>query len=56
MHLLWHSLIVSLCSADGQANLECKICGQKFSCRTHALMAPIDVYSEWVDATEEVNT
>jgi transcription elongation factor Elf1 len=42
-------------SADGNATLICKICGQSFSCRTHALMAPIDVYSEWIDATEEVN-
>lgn len=44
------------CRADGQANLECKICGQKFSCRTNALTAPIDVYSEWIDATEDVNS
>ena len=42
-------------SSDGNATLICKICGQSFSCRTNALTAPIDVYSEWIDATEEVN-
>lgn len=54
--MYWHCFLpLNSYSADGNATLICKICGQSFSCRTHALMAPIDVYSEWIDATEEVN-
>ncbi|PWN32314.1 Elf1-domain-containing protein [Meira miltonrushii] len=51
-----HEKAVNCKIADGQANLECKVCGQRFSCRTNSLTAPIDVYSEWIDATEEVNS
>jgi transcription elongation factor Elf1 len=36
--------------------LSCGRCGQKFQCQTNPIMAAIDVYSEWIDATEEVNT
>lgn len=34
--------------------LWCKICGQRFEARTNALSAPVDIYSEWVDACEAV--
>ncbi|PWN91226.1 Elf1-domain-containing protein [Acaromyces ingoldii] len=50
-----HEKAVTCKISDGNATLICKICGQSFSCRTNALTAPIDVYSEWIDATEEVN-
>lgn len=48
-------LLLYLNSAEGNATLICKICGQSFSCRTDPLTAPIDVYCEWIDATEAVN-
>lgn len=34
--------------------LSCKICGQKFSADTNPLDQPIDVYSLWIDACEDV--
>ena len=34
--------------------LSCKICGQKFSADTSPLDQPIDVYSLWIDACEDV--
>lgn len=34
--------------------LSCKICGQKFSADTTPLDQPIDVYSLWIDACEDV--
>jgi transcription elongation factor Elf1 len=35
--------------------LTCKICGQNFSTPTNALSAPIDVYTDWLDACESLN-
>ncbi|CCC67220.1 hypothetical protein NCAS_0A06620 [Naumovozyma castellii] len=35
--------------------LQCKICGQSFQTRINALSQPVDVYSDWFDAVEEVN-
>ena len=35
-------------------NLHCKICGQKFQTGINYLSAAVDVYSDWVDACEEV--
>jgi len=34
--------------------LSCKQCGQSFQTAINALSAPIDVYSEWVDACDDV--
>jgi hypothetical protein len=34
--------------------LSCKICGQNFSADTDTLSQPIDVYSQWIDACEDV--
>ncbi len=34
--------------------MSCKICGQKFSADTNPLDQPIDVYSLWIDACEDV--
>ena len=36
-------------------SLNCKICGQSFQTRINALSQPVDVYSDWFDAVEEVN-
>ncbi|KAK9473489.1 transcription elongation factor Elf1 like-domain-containing protein [Dipodascopsis tothii] len=32
--------------------LNCKVCGQSFQTQTNALSVPVDVYSEWIDASE----
>ncbi|AMD18684.1 HBL218Cp [Eremothecium sinecaudum] len=36
-------------------SLSCKVCGQQFQTRINALSQPVDVYSDWFDAVEEVN-
>lgn len=36
-------------------SLSCKTCGQSFQTRITALSQPVDVYSDWFDAVEEVN-
>ena len=33
----------------------CKICGQNFQTTINSLSKPVDVYTDWYDATEEVN-
>ena len=33
--------------------LKCRICGEEYQTRIHYLSEPIDVYSEWLDATDE---
>ncbi|EPQ31740.1 uncharacterized protein PFL1_01072 [Pseudozyma flocculosa PF-1] len=46
-----------LCKIDDKARigyLNCKICGQKFSTDTDPLTQPIDIYSLWIDACEDV--
>ncbi|WFD33244.1 hypothetical protein MCUN1_000057 [Malassezia cuniculi] len=51
-----HERAVS-CKIDDRARigyLSCKICGQKFSADTDSLTQPIDVYSQWIDACEDV--
>ncbi|KAL2753937.1 hypothetical protein ACRALDRAFT_1062917 [Sodiomyces alcalophilus JCM 7366] len=35
---------------SGVGTLSCKVCGQSFQCSINYLSAPVDVYSEWVDA------
>lgn len=38
----------------GVGHLSCKVCDQSFTCSINYLSAPVDVYSEWVDACEKV--
>jgi len=38
----------------GVGQLSCKVCGQSFQCKVNYLSAPVDVYSEWVDACDAV--
>lgn len=38
----------------GVGNLYCKVCGQKFQTGINYLSAAVDVYSDWVDACEDV--
>lgn len=40
----------------GVGHLHCKVCGQNFQSSINALSAPVDVYSEWIDACEAVAT
>jgi transcription elongation factor Elf1 len=35
-------------------NLHCKICGQRFQTGINYLSAAVDVYSDWIDACENV--
>jgi Transcription elongation factor Elf1 like len=35
--------------------LTCKVCGQSFQAPLNHLTQPIDIYCEWVDATELIN-
>lgn len=39
----------------GIGTLSCKVCGQTFQCSINYLSAPVDVYSEWVDAADHVS-
>lgn len=38
----------------GVGSLHCKICGQRFQTTINHLSAAVDVYSDWIDACEEV--
>ncbi|KAG0130064.1 transcription elongation factor Elf1 like-domain-containing protein [Tuber indicum] len=38
----------------GIGSLSCRACGQRFRMNINYLSAPIDVYSEWVDACDEL--
>lgn len=45
------------CKLDKKAAvgyLSCKVCGQSFQTDINALSAPVDIYSDWVDACEAV--
>jgi transcription elongation factor Elf1 len=35
-------------------NLHCKVCGQRFQTGINYLSAAVDVYSDWIDACENV--
>jgi transcription elongation factor Elf1 len=48
------SVTVKLDKKAGVGTLDCKVCGQKFQCGINYLSAPVDVYSEWVDAADAV--
>ncbi|KIW98499.1 uncharacterized protein Z519_00160 [Cladophialophora bantiana CBS 173.52] len=45
---------VKLDKKAGVGNLHCKICGQKFQTGINYLSAAVDVYSDWIDACENV--
>ena len=34
--------------------MHCKVCGQKFQSQINYLSAAVDVYSDWIDACENV--
>lgn len=48
------SVTVEMNKKSGVGELNCKVCGQKFQCGINYLSAPVDVYSEWIDAADAV--
>ncbi|KAI0398231.1 transcription elongation factor [Xylariaceae sp. FL0594] len=48
------SVTVKLDKKAGVGNLSCSVCGQRFQCGINTLAEPIDVYSDWVDAADDV--
>jgi len=49
-----NSVTVKLDKKLGLGNLSCKVCGQRFQTGINYLSAPVDVYSDWVDACDTV--
>ena len=50
------SVSCTLDKKNSIGTLSCKICGQSFQTRINSLSQPVEVYSEWFDAVEEVNS
>ncbi|KAH6658380.1 transcription elongation factor 1 [Truncatella angustata] len=44
------SVTVKVDKKAGVGTLNCNVCAQNFQCGANYLSAPIDIYSEWVDA------
>ncbi|SCU86749.1 LAMI_0D03466g1_1 [Lachancea mirantina] len=49
------SITCTLDKKNSIGSLSCKVCGQSFQTQINALSQPVDVYSDWFDAVEEVN-
>ncbi|SCV05549.1 LANO_0H09934g1_1 [Lachancea nothofagi CBS 11611] len=49
------SVTCTLDKKNSIGSLSCKVCGQSFQTHINALSQPVDVYSDWFDAVEEVN-
>ncbi|KAL1886954.1 hypothetical protein Cpir12675_006821 [Ceratocystis pirilliformis] len=50
------AVTVKINRRGGVGNLNCNICGQTFQCAINYLSAPVDVYSDWVDAADAVTS
>lgn len=48
------SVICTLDKKNSLGELHCKICGQSFQTAIHSLSQPIDIYSDWIDACEDL--
>ncbi|CAJ2507476.1 Uu.00g086620.m01.CDS01 [Anthostomella pinea] len=48
------AVTVKMDKKAGVGDLKCTVCGQSYQCGINYLSAPIDVYSEWVDAADAV--
>ncbi|KAI5962887.1 hypothetical protein KGF57_001326 [Candida theae] len=48
------SVICTLDKKNLLGELHCKICGQNFQTAIHSLSQPVDVYSDWIDACEDL--
>ncbi|KAI9772952.1 MAG: hypothetical protein M1840_008834 [Geoglossum simile] len=49
------SVAVKLDKKMGIGQLQCKVCGKSFQSGINYLSAPVDVYSDWVDACDIVS-
>lgn len=48
------SVICTLDRKNGLGELHCKICGQSFQTAINSLSQPVDIYSDWIDACEDL--
>lgn len=48
------SVICTLDKKNSVGDLHCKICGQSFQTAINSLSQPIDIYSDWIDACEDL--
>lgn len=48
------SVICTLDKKNSIGDLHCKICGQTFQTAINSLSQPVDVYSDWIDACEDL--
>lgn len=48
------SVVCSMDKKAGVGSLNCKVCGQSFQTPINVLSAPVDLYSDWVDACDAV--
>lgn len=48
------SVLCTLDKKNGIGELHCKICGQTFQSNIHSLSKPVDIYSDWIDACEDL--
>ncbi|KAI9757864.1 MAG: AAA ATPase Elf1 [Chaenotheca gracillima] len=48
------SIMVKLDKKAGIGQLSCKVCGQSFQTGINYLSAAVDVYADWIDASDEV--
>lgn len=47
-------VICTLDKKNSLGELHCKICGQSFQSGINLLSQPVDVYSDWIDACEDL--
>ncbi|KAG7193285.1 AAA ATPase Elf1 [Scheffersomyces spartinae] len=48
------SIICTLDKKNSLGLLHCKICGQSFQTAINSLSQPVDIYSDWIDACEDL--
>lgn len=48
------SVICVLDKRNLLGELHCKICGQSFQTAINSLSQPVDIYSDWIDACEDL--
>jgi transcription elongation factor Elf1 len=53
-----HNKTVEICfkKADQKASISCRVCTVSWETKMTPLMEAIDVYSDWIDACEHVNS
>ncbi|CUM68465.1 uncharacterized protein PRCAT00006190001 [Priceomyces carsonii] len=48
------SVVCTLDKKNSLGELHCKICGQTFQTSINSLSQPVDIYSDWIDACEDL--